>query len=92
MSPTALIAFKYSFFLGSLLCKEAGSLMGSPFDNVKSTAILRLISQPPNTYSRKLVDLLISNLATLTFSDLKLSTVAPFLSSPSVVKAVPNSL
>ena len=91
MSPTALIAFKYSFFLGSLLCKEAGSFTGSPFDNVKSTAILRLISQPPNTYSRKLVDLLISNLATLTLPALQLRVV-PFLSSASVVQAVPNSL
>ena len=52
MPPTDWITCKYWFFLGSKKCSELGSF-GGRFDSVKSMAMLRSISQPPKTYSRK---------------------------------------
>lgn len=61
-------------------------------DSVKSIAMLRLISQPPKTYSRKFTDFWSLKLTTFSVYDLALRVFVPFLRSDRVVYAVPRFL
>lgn len=92
MSPTPLIAWMYSFFLGSERLWSEVDSPGCPFERVKSMATFRLIWQPPKTYSRKLVLGLRSNFLILRVSLPAYNSVVPPLSSDKVVKALPKTL
>lgn len=86
------MAWTYSFFLGSARLWSDVGWWGSPFERVKSMATLRLIWQPPKTYSKKLVLGLSSNFFILRVSLPAVNEVVPPLSSAKVVKALPKTL